>query len=715
MAVSLAQLSAASAGPELAADRPPTFLSVGDSLMWGQGLLPQHRFRELARARIAREHGVVAELAMARSGAEVAEREAVDDVLRAGLLDAGTALSPLYSPEHFAREIPNDALTIGRQLEAARDLIDEHWPDGGGDGIRWILMDGGINDIGIFNILTPFRAELDDYALRCWPTWLLDEARRIEDLMFDALATALDRFPAAAIVVNGYFPVFSLYSLASIAKLQSVGILYGVANLVLTHPYGLQALANASTAWQAASTHHLRRAIRRVQEMPAHAARTVLFARPNIEGPHCLFGPRPWLWGYDNAPDSVPANPGDWVQWLAGATPEDEVIPQRVGQCNAHEPDVMAGILCRLASLGHPNVPGAVDYAEAIIDVMERAGVLVPDDPPCVLAARARVAACRQFADDGNYRCFRFDARACTACSRTTNALANAAEGLVKDGAGRFGNAGRNFAAAADCFQGTQNEMEEAAAGQFAAGADNFAAAADHVGSMADCWDDTHQAIQACADDRATRIAECNHAYDTTVNTTCNIRCNSFTNCNRFRRWDPRRYACRAARAGCVAAAAVARGACIAGAFTIREGCRALAEAQALGCDTTEIAGRVGCTLREGGQAVWEGVQGVGRGIAGVGAALVAFGGHLGCALGNTARAMGNAFLGAGEVLLAGAIGGAALGFYLGCAAVRGTIVHSCQLLHGAAGAGCRFGTAMLNVPCTLRLVLRPLPGHVPR
>jgi hypothetical protein len=673
--------------------------------MWGQGLHPVHRFRELVRSRVAREHGVVAELAMARSGA-VMEPQGSDGGLHDGLLDPGTNLSPWYSPEDFAREMPSSAMSIQQQLETARDLIDQHWGKGAPHDVRWILLDGGINDIGIFNILTPFRAELDGYALRCWPTWLLDQAVSIEELMFDTLDIALRNFPAAAVVVNGYFPVFSLYSVASITKLQSVGFLHGISNLVLTSPFGLDALANASTAWQAASTHHLRRAIRRVLRVPEHTARTVLFARSNIEGPHSLFGPSAWLWGYDAIPDGVPENVSQWAQWLGGATPEDEVIPERISQCNANQTNFGGAITCRLASIGHPNIPGAIDYAEAIIDVMERAGVLQPDDSPCLVAARRRLAACRRAMDEGNYRCFRLDARACTACSRTTNAIAGAAEGLIKDGASRFGEAGKNFEDAAACFEDTGSEMGQAAARQFTAASGNFAEAGGHFSNMADCWDDTQDTFQECDDEKASKIAECNRAHENRVNTTCNIQCNSFTNCNRFGRFDPRRYACRAARAVCVAAAATARGVCRAGSVAMREACKVAAEAAAVVCKGAEVVENTGCTLSEGGKGIWEGVKGVGRMFAGVGAAIGTFGGNLGCAFGNAAKGAGNAILGAGEVLLGGAVGLGALGFYLGCSGTRWVLTRSCRITHWAVGAGCRLGNAVLSTPCAIRNAL---------
>lgn len=708
MAVSLAQLSAASAGPALTENTPPTFLSVGNSLMWGQGLLPEHRFRELVRSRIARETGVVPELAMARSGA-VLEPQESDAGLHGGLLVEGTNLSPWYSPENFAREMPSSAMSIQQQLESASELILRHWGKNAPQNVRWILLDGGINDIGIFNILTPFRAELDGYALRCWPTWLLDEAVRIEDLMLETLQIALRNFPSAVVVVNGYFPVFSLYSVASVTKLNSVGFLYGISNLVLTSPFGLDAVANASNAWQAASAHHLRRAIRRVLRIPENADRTVLFARSNIEGPHSLFGPSTWLWGYDAIPDGVPENASQWAQWSGGATPEDEVISERINQCNANQPDFAGGITCRIASIGHPNVPGAVDYAEMITDALEQAGVLQPEDSPCMVATRGRLVACRRFIDEGNYRCFRLDARACTACSRATNTIANAAEGLIKGGASRFSDAGKNFEDAAGCFEDTQSGMAQAAAGQFSAASGNFNSAADNFSAMADCWDDTQNSFQNCDDEKAAKIAECNSAHENRVNTTCNIQCSSFTNCNRFGRFDPRRYACRVARVICVAAAATARGVCRAASVTTRELCKAAAEAAALLCKGGEVAENTGCTLKEGGKGIWEGVKGVGHALTGVGAALGALGSDLGCALGNAAKGLGNAFLGAGEVILGTAVGLGALGFYLGCSGTRWVLNRTCRIAHGTVGAGCYLSNAAISAPCViLNAITRP-------
>ena len=73
MPVSLSELGGASNGPTPGPDARPNFLTVGDSIVWGQGLLPEHRFRELVRLRLAEEFAPtpIVELAMARSGARI--------------------------------------------------------------------------------------------------------------------------------------------------------------------------------------------------------------------------------------------------------------------------------------------------------------------------------------------------------------------------------------------------------------------------------------------------------------------------------------------------------------------------------------------------------------------------------------------------------------------------------------------------------------------
>src|SRR5437016_2269370 len=183
MAVTLAALSAASDGPAPSPNAHPNMLSVGDSLMWGQGLRPDHRFRELVRKRLTQTVNQVVELSMARSGANLDPGNPKNDgtnmtydirICRTLLQDA--VPDPMYSPNGFAREVPYGSLTTTKQLEVAEKLL-QIGPDSSPADIRWIILDGGINDIDVMNIITPAGALADGEVLEGWSAWLLDRAR----------------------------------------------------------------------------------------------------------------------------------------------------------------------------------------------------------------------------------------------------------------------------------------------------------------------------------------------------------------------------------------------------------------------------------------------------------------------------------------------------------------------------------------------------------
>lgn len=604
-------------------------LSVGDSLMWGQGLLPEHRFREIVRARLGDDAGVpVVELSMARSGAKVHPLNSpgtddADDFVSDSLDNPPVAA--LYAAGNFAREVPNRAPTTFQQLVDAQRVLED---DSGGDPaeIRFILLDGGINDVGIFGILAPLAAIEDGYVLSTWNAWLRDQARIIEDEMAITLRTALDLYPNATVVVNGYFPIFSYHSVGNIVRMQSVGLLHGLANLVLATPFGLDALATASATWQAASNKHLRRAIGAVRrERPG---RTVLFARSNIEGAHCLFAPLSWLWGYDAIPDDVPQSVDHWAQWLAGATPEDEVIPQRIARCRELVTDPTVAVPCRLASIGHPNLAGAQDYAQSIIGVLEDGGAIRSNLSRCAQGARRRRRRCTRFSDEWAYGCVSADAAIGEACQGGMMALAGAI-------AGQFSNAGERL-------------------GQ----------AGDHLRRAGECYDDTGDDLRACDDTQAAEVAACNAAHTGRVNGSCNITCTRFTNCNSFGRFDPRRYACRAARAACVAAAAVARAACITGSVAIREACKAAAWAKSAACKAAVVAGDTACAAGQVAGAVVDGVIAAGHAVAGT--------------------------------LLAGAI----VVTFVGCKVGGWVVNRGCRLGNWLAGGLCRVGATVIDGAC---------------
>lgn len=596
MTIRLSELTEASNGP----GGRPVMLSVGDSLMWGQGLRPENRFREIVRQRLNQEvDSPVVELSMARSGAKLHPRRDPS----VGNFDSDihdTILNPpiaeIYSADAFTREVPNSALTTFQQLRDAHQILDED-PDGKPDEIRWILLDGGINDVGIDGILTPIPAIQDGYILSNWNTWLRDRGLEIEEEMVETLLEALELFPNAVVVVNGYFPVFSYYSIGHIIQLQSVGLLYGITNIALLQPLGLDALATASATWQAVNNKVLRRAIRTVRHR--HPERAIIFARSNIEGSHCLFSPASWLWGYDAVPDDIPDSADHWVQWLASATPKDQVIDERIRRCNVLTDSTGEAISCRLASIGHPNVLGAQDYARSIIETLEEAGELSTNLHRCLLGHRRRLKVCKKFSDEWSYTCVSADATIGKACSTAVTALADTAKN------------------------------------QFSQARDHFEQAGDHLQQARDCFDDTSQKLQECDDTEAAEKARCNAEHQQRVDGPCNIRCNRFMRCRqRFGRFNPRRYTCLVARGVCVAVAAAARGVCIAGSVVVREICKATAWTKSAACKVAAVAEDVGCAGGEVAKGVADGVVGIAHGVAGIGVGAATGVTFIGCKVG---------------------------------------------------------------------------------
>lgn len=139
---------------------------------------------------------------------------------------------------------------------------------------------------------------------------------------------------------------------------------------------------------------------------------------------------------------------------------------------------------------------------------------------------------------------------------------------------------------------------------------------------------------------RAAEIAQCNTAYTNRVNGPCNIRCNSYTDCRgSYGRFDPRRYTCLAARAACVAGAAVARGACIAESVVERAACKVLAEAKMLACKAGVVLRNIVCSTVETGKAIGNTLVVDAHVALAGGAAAAALGQGGACALGETFRA----------------------------------------------------------------------------
>jgi len=569
--VPLAAFNGATAGPAVAT---PEMISAGDSVMWGQGLLPASKFREIVRLRLQRELGRgVAEMSLAHSGAWCtpasirAGREDVnDDAITGPMLQEmpGASVPPRYNSFGFVREIPGASPTTIAQIQAAEGIIADPAPENPGNpaDVRLIVLDGGANDTGVFNIVMPTAAIEAGGPLASWESWIFDRSLDVRAKMVLTLTEALTLFPNAAVVVTGYYPIFSPYSVASLGKLQVAAAVL-TASLVplgsLIFPATIMAASSASRAWQVASNRRLREAVAAARgQFPG---RSVVFARSNIEGPRCLFGPDSNLWEFDGQIDTTPETLADLALVIAGITPEDQVPVQRRAAMAARVPPSTDPIV-GLASLGHPNVAGAVSYATSIIDSLEFAGVFSPSRPQCDQANAARWTRCQAARDDWDFFVLRAQVRIDAACSRTANAILGKAGEVLGVAGSAWGRLTLRPAAAAECYT------------------------------------TTGASVAACAATEATAIATCNAAFATRMAGPCAIFCTNFTGCRTsFGRFDPRRAICLASRVGCVAAAAASRLACRGAAEAVRAACIALAIAVGIACRSVAVARDTACAV----------------------------------------------------------------------------------------------------------------------
>jgi len=171
---------------------PFKIVTLGDSIPWGQGLLESDKYDVLIRDALAPSHpeGVSLERT-AHSGAVIGAFGAT------GIPEVG--------------EVPGSRLTIIEQCDAFSNSP---------EGVDLVLLDGGINDIGVATILNPL-ALIPPLASRI--------TRACHDGMLVLLKKISAKFskPSCRILVTGYYAIVSSQSdPAGVHELLSV---HGVA------------------------------------------------------------------------------------------------------------------------------------------------------------------------------------------------------------------------------------------------------------------------------------------------------------------------------------------------------------------------------------------------------------------------------------------------------------------------------------------------------
>jgi lysophospholipase L1-like esterase len=369
-------------------------LVLGDSVMWGQGLLDEHKFTYRVGQWICakRNNGGCPDPAdvqihiEAHSGALIAQPDAKHQKDE----DPFTRdVAPLRYPGEVNHYYP----TIWGQVDLARRYyLDNSIPL---DEVDLILLSGGINDMGPPRILAPkllgfIAGSMNDFAKK----YCEDDMK----LLLDKVGNA---FPQARIVVPGYFPLVSLNTPENLLT-ETIGYLFlgknekandkralgeesanppGKAAAAHKPSRSLVHMANRSRDWTVASNAALARAVKSFNSShaglpvmgnnlpsPTASARAmfvpVLFADENAYAAQNAF-----LWRLvRKSPEAVLECAQ--TNRLTNLIANDELQTKR--GCMCEQAGKKDDLICLRAGAFHPNVQGADLYFRSITKELER-------------------------------------------------------------------------------------------------------------------------------------------------------------------------------------------------------------------------------------------------------------------------------------------------------------------------------------------------------
>jgi hypothetical protein len=346
-------------------------VTLGDSIMWGQGIPNGSKFRDLVAAWLQAQFGATRQVIQipthAHSGARILPKDGVPDVE-----------TPLSG------EIPNNgAPSLYAQTALTAADLSAHGINPA--SVNLVLLDGGINDIGITFLLDPLKStgDIDQY------TQALCIGR-----MQALLPQVIQTFPNAAIVVTGYFQAVTSESdtAALTVLLGALGVQFGPAGGLAGLVAGVigkdQLVAN-SGEFAVDVSYGLTTVVQQTNAQFAPTVAKVALASPGFGDPNGYHASSTYLWdvGYyaiDEANGVAGINPPT-------AYDAHSVAWNRARECTmaTNPPDP----LCVDASMGHPNYAGEAAYAAAIEAQLAgplAARVGLPPPPPPFLQLQIR-------------------------------------------------------------------------------------------------------------------------------------------------------------------------------------------------------------------------------------------------------------------------------------------------------------------------------------
>lgn len=298
----------------------------GDSIQWGQGIRDDLKFSAIVERHVSSKNGDVGVYRdiIAHSGAII-------------------GVNNSSSPSALAGEVPASHPTILQQVSSF---------GGDKDKIDLILLDGGINDIGVEDIVGPTATSN-----------LTDKVRKhcYED-MKELLTRVTSEYPNAEVIVTGYYQIVSDDSDVTMLATLIVGVGIPLVGLPASFIVGgvltaaaKQVMVDRCRTFAERTVVEIPRAIQEINAGLPSGPR-VHFAQPNFGSQNAIFAPDAWIWGVD-----PPLSPQDDAN-------SGGVASERARDCAAA--GNRAPIYCGIASIGHPNVAGAREYARSIVALL---------------------------------------------------------------------------------------------------------------------------------------------------------------------------------------------------------------------------------------------------------------------------------------------------------------------------------------------------------
>jgi hypothetical protein len=305
------------------ATTPYRILAIGDSVMWGQGLLDQDKLVTRVQAWIQQFHPTfdVQKTILAHSGAII-----------------GVGSTAVSQP--LDGEVPSKFPTILNQVQS--------FP-GSPQDVDLVLMNGGINDVGISQLVNPHT---DDQELK-------DNINKHCHLdLRELLIAAGQKFTKAEtrIVVTGYYPILSHDS--NPVNMISFVALWGVnvqSPFMVGNPFFK--IAEQTLLFWNESTARMQDAVNDANAFLGGAPR-IFFVKPQFTTQNSAFAPNPFVFGL---------NPDTGSQ--------DSQSGHRQQVCRLQEPDLIQREFCFRASAGHPNPLGAERYFNDTFPILQTFGL----------------------------------------------------------------------------------------------------------------------------------------------------------------------------------------------------------------------------------------------------------------------------------------------------------------------------------------------------